>query len=299
MNINAIDTLRSQRTVLEAEPERRAELYRELVVEPLQPIWETILARIPAAGGDRPDPVRLMGLYDPTGAPSEEEGLRALTLLERAGTWEGCVEAARQTIDRLRPEAHGIVPQDVLFTLALADSHKFAEPPGYTGSGGTPGQAIVIVWPSAYNIPRLPAIVAHELHHNVRLSYEPWTRDTTVGQYLVMEGLAEAFAAELYGEERLGPWVSVLDEAGHEEVKPRYREALHVSGFNDIRGYMFGDLEGDAYGFAKKGLPPYAGYAVGYRIVTSYLRRSGKTAAEATYLPWQDIVEGSGYLEEA
>ncbi|XEC95978.1 DUF2268 domain-containing putative Zn-dependent protease [Paenibacillus tarimensis] len=30
-------------------------------------------------------------------------------------------------------------------------------------------------------------------HHNIRLSYEPWSPGTTVGQYLVLEGLAEAF----------------------------------------------------------------------------------------------------------
>ena len=78
----------------------------------------------------------------------------------------------------------------------------------------------------------------------MRLSYEPWSAETTVAQYLVLEGLAEAFAAEMYGEDLLGPWVHALNEDQHSELLPRYREALQVTGFNEIRGYMFGDLEG-------------------------------------------------------
>jgi uncharacterized protein YjaZ len=153
-----------------------------------------------------------------------------------------------------------------------------------------------VVWPNDFNVPRLPAIAVHEFHHNVRLSYEPWSPGTTVGQYLVIEGLAEAFAAELCGEDKLGPWVHSLIEVQHEEFKARYREALQITGFNEIRGYIFGDLEGDFASPVKIGLPPYAGYSVGYRVVKQYLQRSAKSAAEATYVPWQDIIKGSGYF---
>jgi uncharacterized protein YjaZ len=184
----------------------------------------------------------------------------------------------------------------MLFTLVLANQRKFAQEPGYTGAGGMTGQVFVLVWPNDYNIPCLPAIVAHEFHHNVRLSWVPWSPATTVGQYLVLEGLAEAFAAEMCGEDKLGPWGHSLNEAGLEEVKPRYKEAFHVTGFNEIRGYIFGDLEGDVPSFTKVGLPPYAGYSVGYRVVKEYLRRTGKSAVEATCTPWQEIIEGARYF---
>ena len=41
------------------------------------------------------------------------------------------------------------------------------------------------------------------------------------------------------------------------------------------------------------GIPPYAGYSIGYRIVTDYLRQSGKSAVEATYIPWREIIADS------
>jgi len=69
-----------------------------------------------------------------------------------------------------------------------------------------------------------------------------------------------------------------------------------VTGFDVIRGYIFGDWAAAAAGYQKQGLPDFAGYTVGYRLVRAYLRRSGRTAAAATYLPWRELVEGSGYL---
>jgi uncharacterized protein YjaZ len=44
-------------------------------------------------------------------------------------------------------------------------------------------------------------------------------------------------------------------------------------------------------------MPAYSGYAVGYHVVQSFLQRSGKTIEEATFLPADEIVSGSGYFE--
>ncbi|WP_199616658.1 DUF2268 domain-containing protein [Paenibacillus alkalitolerans] len=295
MIINTIDNLTHQRIVLEAAPERRKDLFQKHVVEPLRPFWEPMLARMPAGQGAS-DAMQFMGVYDSSNAESDKEALERLAMLARAESLNACRDAVEQAIRILRPEEHGVILESLLFALALGSPKKFGKEPGYTGSGGQPGQFIVVVWPNDYNVPRLPAIAVHEFHHNVRLTYEPWTQETTVGQYLVIEGLAEAFAAEMCGEDKLGPWVHSLNDAQHEEVKPRYRDALHISGFNEIRGYIFGDLEGDFASPVNIGLPPYSGYSVGYRMVNEYLRRSGKSAAEATYVPWREVVEGSCYF---
>jgi uncharacterized protein YjaZ len=298
MIIHALNTLRNQRTVLESAPELRTSLYREKVIEPLRPFWEPLQQRMPAgAGGDKPDPAQMMALYAPAVSEADEEGLQALGQLKRAGSWAACLEAVERAERLLRPAESGIRLESLLFTLALGDRMKLGNVHGFSGFGGNPGQAIVVVWPSDYNVPRLPSIAAHEFHHNVRLSFEPWSAETTVGQYLVVEGLAEAFAAEMFGEDMLGPWVHSLSEDQHEEVRPRYREALRITGFNEIRRYIFGDMEGgERFGIPKIGLPPHAGYAVGYRVVREYLKRSGMSAAEATYVPWEAIVEESRYL---
>jgi len=287
MIINGIDMLRNQRFVLEAAPERRSDIYRELVIEPLRPFWESMLAKMPL-GQDTSDPTGLMGVYPPD--LDGKEGLEAIAWLERAGSWHKCLEAIEQAVRLLRPADHGILLDALQYSLVLAAPTKLGHLHGYTGFGGTPGQAIVLVWPSDYNVPRLPAITAHEFHHNVRLSYEPWSANTTVGQYIVVEGLAEAFAAEMYGEDNLGPWVHSLDDEQHEQVKPIYRDALSTTGFPVILGYMFGNPQA--------GIPAYAGYSVGYRVVNEYLRRSGKSAVEATYRPWREIIDESRYFSD-
>ena len=61
----------------------------------------------------------------------------------------------------------------------------------------------------------------------------------TVGEYLIIEGLAESFAQELYGQDSIGPWVTSLDE---EDVLYSIRvlkNALNIKGFAEVSSYMF------------------------------------------------------------
>ena len=142
----------------------------------------------------------------------------------------------------------------------------------------------------------MPSSTAHEFNHNVRFSVEPWTMNTTVGQYMISEGLAENFAAEQYSHDLIGPWNTLFSESDLQELRPRYRDALNVTGFDEIRGYIFGDWSAEQFNHKKQGVPDFAGYAMGYRVVRAYIERTGRTAAQATYVPWQEIVEESGYL---
>ena len=300
MIVEAVDVLGGLRAALEAPPEERARAFVELVVEPLRPAWEPMLGYAPAGQEGVGDPAlaaaRMLGLYGPERSP--EEGLEAIARLERAGTWDACQRTLRQAVAVLRPEAHGVELERVVLAVALADptTPDFLDRNyGYTGWGGRPGHVVVLVWPIDFNVPRLPAVVAHEFHHNVRLSFEPWTPAVTVGQYVVLEGLAEAFAAELCGEDTVGPWATALAGAELERARRRIGEALDVAGFDKIRGYIFGDWAAAAMGYEPRGLPDFAGYAVGYRLVQAYLQRTGRTAAEATYVPWREIVAESGY----
>ena len=301
MRIEAMDVLPGQEAALRAPVETREEVFRELVDEPLRPFWEPMMRFMPEPSGARgsvaPAGTTLLGFYGPDGDPSE--GLDALAKFEEAGSLASCVGALEGAAEALAPEEHGVEVGSVAFALALANPHSHdlrERNRGYTGFGGMMGYAAVLAWPDAYNLPRLPSISVHELHHNVRLAFEPWTRETTVGQYVVLEGLAEAFAAEAVGEELLGPWPSALSEEELEEARPVFREALEVSGFDEIRGYVFGDWAASRMGYVPRGLPDFAGYAMGYRIVREYLERSGRTAVEATYVPWREIVDGARYL---
>ena len=107
---------------------------------------------------------------------------------------------------------------------------------------------------------------------------------------------AEAFAAEMFGEELSGPWAKSLSEDELDGARPVIREALDVTGFDEIRGYIFGDWAASKAGYQPRGLPDFVGNSVGYRMVREYLRRTERSAVGASYVPWREIVEGSRYL---
>jgi uncharacterized protein YjaZ len=56
----------------------------------------------------------------------------------------------------------------------------------------------------------LKAAIAHEFHHNVLFYNAEWNfiNEVSVERYIAVEGLAESFAASLYGEEYIGSWVT-------------------------------------------------------------------------------------------
>jgi len=304
MELHAIDALTGLRAALVAPQERRLDLFRTGVMEPLRPFWEPFMGWMPQVpGADQRDPAlnaaRTFGYYTPEHDLSQ--GLAALDRLDRAGAWPGCLDALRRAWDALEPEAHAIPLQRVQFTFVLGDPARLDERNGhYTGFGGRPGIVMVMAWPTDFNLPRLSAIVPHELHHNVRFSWEPFVpHETTVGQYIVAEGLAEAFAAEICGEALLGPWATMLADEQIVALKPRYRDALDLRGFDTIRGYLFGDWAAEQTGYTPLGLPDFAGYSLGYRLVRAYLARTGKSAAETTYVPWREVVEESAFFRGA
>lgn len=298
MELVPIETLTGLRAALEAPTAERLDRFKTLVMEPLRPFWEPFLAMPWARSLPQDDPplaaARMFGYYSPE--QEIDAGLAALGQLDAADSWVGCLAALDRAWAALHPEVHGVAIGQIRFSLVLADPAKVDARLGhYTGFGGRPGQVQVAVWPTDYNLPRLAAIIAHELHHNVRFSWEPFIpQEVTVGQYIVAEGLAEAFAAELFGAELLGPVTTMLDSAACAAMLPRFGVALETRGFDEARAYVFGDWAAAQHGYAPRNIPDFAGYCVGYRVVRAFLARTGMTAAEATFLPWREITDGSG-----
>lgn len=300
-SIEVIDVLSGQRAMFEEEsPEARRSLGNVEVAEPLRPWWEPMK--------NNPWVTVKPEIDDPLGhalmlniAPPDmdrTEAIESLELFESAGSLKACTDALVRTLDRLQPAGHGISLPTIQYTLALANPSLRTERDGnaaYTGIGGYSGQIFMIALPSDYNLPRLAPMAAHEAHHNVRLSFEPWIpTEITVGQYIVLEGLAEAFSVELFHEDLLGPWTLMHDEDRLRQYRPVFREALEQTG--DPRPYMFGDWAATEFHYEAKGLPDYIGYGMGYRVVTSFLEATGTAATEATYVPWKKIAAGSPWL---
>lgn len=90
------------------------------------------------------------------------------------------------------------------------------------------------------------------------------------------------------------PWVSALAESKIERARQIIGRALDVSGFDRIRVHIFGaDSVASAAGRTYAGLPHCAGYAIGYQVVQASLQRTGRSAIEATFVPYTEIIEES------
>ncbi len=63
-----------------------------------------------------------------------------------------------------------------------------------------------------------------------------------------------------------------------------------------MRGYIFGDWAAEQFGYPPQGLPSFAGYTIGYRLVQAYLARTGRSAAATTYTPWEEILAESAFF---
>jgi uncharacterized protein YjaZ len=296
MTIQPINSLAGQRAALEAGS---LEVFSEQVMKPIERFWKPFLDRFPQAESTVEPAVaaaNAMGFYNPT--EDRDAGLRALDAFEEAGTWLACVNAMEKAHEALAPAEHGLDLGEVQFTLLLGSLRILRESYGaYTGFQ-QPGMALVMGWPNAIGTPRLPVASAHELNHIVRFQFEPWTMNTTLGQYMVAEGLAESFGVEVAGDKALvGPYSTALAPAQIEELKPRFQAALETAGFDEMRSYIFGDWAAEQFHYSKLGIPDYAGYTIGYEVVQEFLERTGMSAAAATYLPWREIVEESMWFD--
>lgn len=220
-----------------------------------------------------------------------------LDRLARGGAWDKAAEALQDTRQALSPYLDRIPLSKVTFGLFPYRSVTRVER-GYSGFGGVPGWIIVTYSdPNDYSLPRIQGATVHELHHNIRFYLHPFNMmTTTLADYIIAEGLAESFAQALYGEGVLGYYVTDFDETALEEARRLIGNALDAKDFNTMRGYIFGDTIAQEMGLPQMGVPDYAGYAIGYRVVQAYMRRTGHNVMEATFLNARTIIAESGYF---
>lgn len=92
------------------------------------------------------------------------------------------------------------------------------------------------------------------------------------------------------GSER-PPQAVPLDPEDRAYAREIIKAALNVSDATTIAGYMYGDAIVAMQGHPAVGLPPYAGFEVGYRLVREYLRQSGRRLSEVMLMSSQEILE--------
>ncbi|WP_091495872.1 DUF2268 domain-containing protein [Amphibacillus marinus] len=277
--------------------EGREDYFRYTMMKPFKQMWDSINVPLKAKQYDGYDVLvatKMLGYLD---VLETELGRQGLTQFKELHILETAQQALNNCVTYLNKNQLHLKADRLRFGAYLADPDKLKLQRGYCGFGGIPGFIQISLFPNTYNSPRLPAVIAHEFHHNIRFSYFNWDHgNVTVGDYLIIEGLAEAFAKELYGEAYLGPWVTALDEEDLLYSMEIIKDALAIKGFAEVSSYMFGDEIAKEHSYHPVGLSPFAGYAVGYHVVQNFLKINKVSVREATLLSTNEILANCNFL---
>ncbi|UXO87369.1 MULTISPECIES: DUF2268 domain-containing protein [Bacillus] len=269
--------------------------FRHTMMKPFEKMWNMINVPLKAKQQNGYDVImatKMLGYLDVTDTQTGQQASKKLQEIQALQTADMTLN---HCMDFIKKHKLQINADELRFGLYIADPKKLELQKGYCGFGGIPGFIQISLYPNSYNIPRIPALIAHEFHHNIRFSHFEWDYgNVTVGDYLIIEGLAESFAKELYGEQVLGPWVTSFDKEELDYSKEVMKEALHMKGFGEVSSYMFGDTIAKEQGFQPVGLSPFAGYAVGYQTVQSFMRINNVRIEEATLLGTEEILKNCG-----
>lgn len=280
MTITVLDTYTGMARVLRAPVAERPAL--------LHTMLEPIAGMYRYAPGD----VDLVAVHQQTfGFPidrDEDRCLEALEALATAGAWDRIQRGMDQALSVLRTANPDLEVPDITVLLLLgdpSDTHFMDTVRGLVGFGGISGYISITLWPHEINLERMEPNAVHELHHNLR--YAPggvvWDPSVvTVGEHVVGEGLADAFARQLYGD-ALGYTPIGVPHLNDDEVLTRVVSGLGVTGMENFTAWVHGDASAEQLGVTPVGLPTGAGYAVGNRLVDAYLKETGQSAAEALH----------------
>ncbi|MFJ8819896.1 DUF2268 domain-containing protein [Amycolatopsis thermoflava] len=288
MTITVLDTYPAMRRILRAPREERAALLEEMLR--------------PAAGMYRyfPGEVDLVAMHRMgSGFPldrDEDRCLEALEALHDADAW-GRIEGALRDAVAVQLEATpDLAVPDITVLIVLGDpgdEHFMGTSLGMTANGSVSGYLFLNFWPFPENLARLETTAVHELNHNLRYSsggvvWNPAT--VTVGEQVVSEGLADAFARQLYGDE-LGYARVGVPHLHDDAVFDKVVSGLEVTGMQNFTAWVHGDAHAIRYGATPVGLPTGAGYAVGNRLVDAYLAATGRTAAQALLVDSREVID--------
>ena len=127
------------------------------------------------------------------------------------------------------------------------------------------GRIILRIHPDANWQRVLPYAIAHEMHHSywVGRHFDP-ARPFTLADYLVLEGRADYFAGTLFTSSP--PWITALDAAAYETAWRAVSKELNSTEWGTLQAVMFGAPQA--------GIPMWAGYSIGFRLVSNRMARA-------------------------
>ncbi|MEN6313785.1 MAG: DUF2268 domain-containing putative Zn-dependent protease [Clostridiaceae bacterium] len=282
------DTYSLYKKILNIPNEERSDYFKNKLMEPFLKAFELM---------NMPVNPEAMGCLPITGHDTEMNEM--LDKLKNAEAWSKAYDALQSSVHRFQQAGVTMVDKLILgIFLGNPENPLLANVEGYSGFGSMPGYIQIVIAPNEYNLPRLQAVTAHEFHHNVLFTNVKWNfMNVSVAKYLAVEGLAESFAASLYGAEYIGPWVTSVKGQDLEKSREIIGRSLNIQGFNEVRKYIYGDQMTNFNGSEPTGIPAFAGYAVGYHAVQAFLKKTGVTIEKATLIDGETIMEESGYFK--
>lgn len=300
MRFTVQDTIAVYQTIIEEKNKRKKrDLFIEELMLPYEGMFNAFGASLRPQRG-KPDAMKLLEAWKFVMPEKlDQASLQQLDTLEQLHARDRMIETLETATAAFKPCESLIPLQHVLAGVFLLDPARMDPVDhGYSGYGGIPGYTMLTYSElDEYNVSRLQAALAHEVHHNVRLSIMPWDPvNITVGDYIVLEGLAESFGTWLYGADKIGYYVAEFPGEKLQEARELVKASLDKKGFIEVRNYLYGD-RAPGKGTNAVGIPAFSGYKIGYDLVQAYLRKIGSTPVEATFVPAKEIIEASGYFD--
>ncbi len=145
------------------------------------------------------------------------------------------------------------------------------------------GRIIVKLHPDADWATLLPYVLAHELHHSYWASaHFDAKAPFTLADYVVFEGRADNYALRTFGQHP-APWINALTDAQYASTLASFAPLWDDTSPAVLTGSMFGNPQA--------GIPGWAGYTVGYRLVAKRLADGGESDWRViTALPARDFL---------
>ena len=294
MNIKAIRSDKIYKKMMQANEKEKIEIYRYELMKPFEQKWKCIgvpLEAVKEGGIDVVSISSMGGGYYP--AQITVDRFDEIEKISDENFWNNCEKSISSTLEGFKAQGINLKKEDYIFTVLLNDpkNHMSAMTGDYCGDGGIPGFIIGTIIPNENSLKMLPVALAHETNHNVRWQFMKWSPSITLADMIVSEGLAENFAAYMYGEDKIGVWVkSTSEELLQNTIKKVMKKNLFESDFNKVSSFLYGDEIMAMRGAKPVGIPYCAGYACGYALIKHYLKKTGKSIYEATVEPTHEIL---------
>lgn len=295
MQINMIRSDKVYQEMLELPLEKREGCFRAKILAPFATKYQTQHIPLKAKYPGGFDALFLLGFMNQLPSTLSEKDRPAIDALISDQLWQNCQDTIKRSIGLFEQAGYDLEVEDYHFTILLGNPEKpiLQLNKGYSGDGGIPGYLMLSLLPNDYTLPRVQAALAHECNHNVRFQFVKWNQQTTLADWVVSEGLAESFVAELYGKDLIGSWVTSTSPEQLEEIKLIISSQLQLTGMAEMAPYLYGDEIAKIQGQIPVGMPYAAGYAYGYHLIQAYLKKTGKSIIEATVTPTEEILEAT------